>query len=355
MEAKQPVSRHQDDLFSDVPHDVDLMGPEATVHDLLKAKGRRGAAAYAFRTAPEAGRRAPVDILAGSRGGRIISVAADTNEAAGALGSAAQAAGHVYSGWCMLGLPYRRPKGEKDQIWRISTDFADITVQSGTIKRDDGTTIHAGVPYGSYARIALIALQSEALEQGSRDIELGDTAYDALKRLGLPDGGKVADMALAQLEKLARCHVSFRIGTDLKGLEINERLVEAFQYDTDGRMFIKRIRLSPAFFEGLRRHPVAIDRAAVQRIRNSPVALDVYLWLSYRLPVLERETPISWAALHKQFGHGIGVMRFFKRPFAENLEMARSIYPTANFSLTQAGIVLRPSPPPRRIKAISVT
>jgi hypothetical protein len=45
---------------------------------------------------------------------------------------AASAAGHVYSGWCMLGLPYRRPKAEKDQIWRITTDFADITVQSGT-------------------------------------------------------------------------------------------------------------------------------------------------------------------------------------------------------------------------------
>ena|SRR5208337_352686 len=187
MEADELMTRQQDDLFIDVPHDADLVGPDATVHDLLRAKGRRGAAAYAFRTAPEVGRRAPMDILAGSRGSRIIAVAADTNEATGALGSAASAAGHVYSGWCMLGLPYRRPKGEKDQVWRITTDFADITVQSGTIKRDDGTTELAGVPYGSYARMALIALQSEALEQGARDIELGETAYDALKRLGLPD------------------------------------------------------------------------------------------------------------------------------------------------------------------------
>jgi len=347
------MNKKQNDLFIDVPHDVDLVRPEATVHDLLKAKGRRGAAAYAFRTAPEIGRRAPMDILAGSRGGRIIAVAADTNEAAGALGSAADAAGHVYSGWCMLGLPYRRPKGERDQIWRIETDYADITVQSGTIKRDDGTTDYAGVPYGSYARMALIALQSEALEQGSRDIELGNTAYDALKRLGLPDGGKVAEMALAQLEKLARCHVSFRIGTELKGLEINERLVEAFQYDTDGKSFIKKVRLSTAFFEGLRRHPVAIDRAAVQRIRNCPVALDIYLWLAYRLPALERESPISWTALYRQFGGGIEVMRFFKRPFSENLEMARAIYPTADVSLTPTGIILRPSPPPRRLKAIA--
>lgn len=344
--------KRQNDLFADVQSDPTPIGPEATVHDLLKAKGRRGAAAYAARTMAEIGRRAPVDILAGPRGGRIIAAAADMNEAMGAQGSAASAAGHVYSGWCMLGLPYRRPKAEKDRIWRITTDYADITVQSGTIKRDDGTTDYAGVPYGSYARMALITLQTEALEQGSRDIKLGDTAYDALRRLGLPDGGKVAETALAQVEKLARCHVSFRIGTDLNGLEINERLVEAFAYDTDGKTFIKQLRLSTAFYEGLRRHPVAIDRSAVQRIRNSPVALDIYLWLSYRLPALERETPISWTALHRQFGHGIGVMRFFKRPFAENLELARSIYPAASFVLTPTGIVLRPSPPPHRIRAI---
>jgi len=135
----------------------------------------------------------------------------------------------------MLGLPYRRPKGEKDKIWRISTDYADITIQSGTVSRDDGEAEYSGVPFGSYARMALIALQSEALEQGTRDIELGETAYDALKRLGLPDGGKVADSALAQIEKLARCHVSFRIGSDLRGLQINERLVEAFEYETEGK------------------------------------------------------------------------------------------------------------------------
>jgi hypothetical protein len=64
MEAGEPMTNGQDDLFSDVPYDGDLVGPEATVHDLLKAKGRHGAAAYAFRCAPEAGRRAPVDVLA---------------------------------------------------------------------------------------------------------------------------------------------------------------------------------------------------------------------------------------------------------------------------------------------------
>jgi hypothetical protein len=90
MEAGEPMTNRQDNLFNDVPYDGDFVGPEATVHDLLRSKGRRGAAAYAFRCAP-------VDVLAGSRGGRIISVAADMAESVGALGLAAAAAGHVYS------------------------------------------------------------------------------------------------------------------------------------------------------------------------------------------------------------------------------------------------------------------
>jgi Plasmid encoded RepA protein len=348
-------AQQQVDLFADVPFGAQQMGPEATVHDLLRAKGRRGATAYASRTEKQPGRRAPVDVLAGPRGGRIIAVAADVAEAAGASGSEVTelAAGHVYSGWCMLGLPYRKPKGEKENLWRISTDYADITVEAGSRTLDDGSTVWTGVPYGAYARMVLIALQSEALERGNRNIELGNTAYDTLRRLGLPDGGKVADLTLEQLEKLARCKVAFRIGTNLKGLEINERLIEAFEYDTGGgRTFIKRLRLSRAFFESLRRHPVAIDRGAATRIRNSPMALDIYLWLCYRLPALENETKISWTALWKQFGAGIATMRFFKRPFAENLELARSIYPAANFTLTEIGIILRPSAPPRRLKAL---
>ena len=49
----------------------------------------------------------------------------------------------------------------------------------------------------------------------------------------------------------------------------------------------------------------------------------------------------------------MGIMRFFKRPFAENLELARSVYPAASFTLTEHGIVLRTSPPPRRQKLVA--
>jgi len=328
--------------------------PTATVHDILQAKGgRRGAAAFATMSMPESGRRAPVDLLAGPRGPRIIAAAADTAEALANTGSPEGAAGYVYSGWCMLGLPYRRPKGAAEQAWRIDTPYAAIIVEGGSKALDDGSLQQVGVPFGAYARVLQLTISSDCLERGTRDLELGITAYDVLRRLGLPDGGKVANSVLEQMERLARCRVSFRIGSDTKGFVINDRIVEAFEYDTDNsRLFIKRLRLSQAYYDSLRKHPVAIDRDAVGRIRNSAMALDVYCWLCYRLPALEEDTPVSWAALRAQFGHGVASLKHFKAPFAESLELARSVYPDARFAVTAQGVVLRPSPPPRRRRAL---
>lgn len=352
----QSRSKHrQTELFPEAGTAIDRSPVEstATVHDILREKGgRKAAAVYAMSTTPEPGRRAPVDLLAGPRGPRILMAAAETAEALAASGTQQGAAGYVYSGWCLLGLPFRKPKGQAEHAWRIDTPYAAIIVEGGTKATDDGGLHQVGVPFGAYARLIQVAVGSDCLERGSRDIELGTTAYDVLRRLGLPDGGKVASSVLEQMERLARCRVSFRIGSDTKGFVINDRIIEAFEYDTDSsrRPFIRRLRLSQAYYDSLKRHPVVIDRDAVGRIRNSALALDVYLWLCYRLPALEEDTPISWAALRAQFGHGVTALKHFKAPFAESLELARSVYPAAQFEVVPQGVILRPSPPPKRYR-----
>lgn len=81
-------------------------------------------------------------------------------------------------------------------------------------------------------------------------------------------------------------------------------------------------------------------------IRNSSMALDLYMWLAYQLRSLESEKAVSWAALKGQFGGGVSAMRNFKPLFSENLQLALSVYRTANVVMTPTGVLLRPSPPP---------
>jgi hypothetical protein len=76
------------------------------------------------------------------------------------------------------------------------------------------------------------------------------------------------------------------------------------------------------------------------------MSLDLYVWLAWRLHTLTRPTPISWAAIHGQFGAGFRAIRHFRPRFLDALGAAVAAYPEACVQLDDAGIVLHPSRPP---------
>lgn len=258
--------------------------------------------------------------------------------------------GYTYSAWCLAGLPHREhPVGED---WLISTDYAQLLVRPGVRVRDDGTRDLLAVPSGTIARLLLIDLQSEALETGSRDIELGANPNVLIARLGLSRGGPVSRKIVDHLERLCRCSLDFKFGTDKRALFVNERIVEAFELSQteDPRIrraapMIERLRLSPAFFDELRRHPIPVDRAAIRDIQSSPRAIDIYLWLAFRLPALQAETAVSWSALWRQFGRE-RLLRTFRAEFKEPLGLALAAYKSARVQVRDRGLVLMPSPAP---------
>jgi hypothetical protein len=259
--------------------------------------------------------------------------------------------GYSYSAWCLAGLPHRElPPGKN---WLISTDYARLLVRPGVRLRDDNTEETLRVPMGSFARLLLIDWQTEALERGSREIVLGKSASALMARLEMKRGGpsnrKIAD----QLERLATCSIDFSFGSDSRGVIVNERLVEAFGYagSMDPRTrkdmrLVERVVLSQAFYNELRRHPVLIDRAAIRSLTTSPMAIDLYLWLAFRLHQLPKETPISWDKLWRQFGAGVAALKNFRPQFEPPLHLALSAYKGAKVHVLDHGLILVPSPPP---------
>lgn len=336
------------------------MGPDlfsstdGTVHQLIEAKGRQGAKDAATFTAREPGRNAPIDILTGRRGSRIIEAAATHMSDETSPDKAVRS--HVYSAWCHAGMPHKKPRIE-DANWRIETDYVTLLIEPGTRVQADGQEAPVGLPFGSYARLILIDWQTEALERGSRDVMMGPSLKVSLKRMGLPHGGKVMELVREQIERLASCRFTFHLKTtDRRGAVANVNIVDHIEYCEAGstgrtRRYVERVRLSELFYQQLRAHPVSVDKASVMAIRNSSMALDLYMWLAYRLRSLESEKAISWAALKGQFGGGVSAMRNFKPLFNENLQLALGVYRSANVLTTPTGVVLRPSPPPVPQKA----
>jgi len=69
----------------------------------------------------------------------------------------------------------------------------------------------------------------------------------------------------------------------------------------------------------------------------------VYVWLTYRISYLRRDTVIPWVALETQFGSDYALTRQFKASFLKQLRKVSLVYQDAKISPTETGLKLSPS------------
>ena len=63
-----------------------------------------------------------------------------------------------------------------------------------------------------------------------------------------------------------------------------------------------KIVLSHEFFNEIIRHPVPLDMNTLKALTRSPLGLDLYVWLNYRVFGLEHPLLLTWPG----FGHPVG-------------------------------------------------
>lgn len=259
----------------------------------------------------------------------------------------------AFSGWAQCALPHRRvPVSE---VWEVASDRMRLVVEPGRRPSGpdgSGPLEHVGVPFGSYARLILLYLQTEALKTGSPEVELGRSWREWMSRIGVPWGGKSGHGVREQAELLSRCRLTFHlIGQGRAGL-VNQQIVDRALFldtpdgDRQGRLSLETARLSGPFFEQLQRHPIPLEEGAIKALSNNSAALDCYVWLAYRLHSLERPRLVTWSALKAQHGQGFAKLYHFKSKFPAILSMATAVYPDADIEVTEEGVILKPSRPP---------
>jgi Plasmid encoded RepA protein len=267
-------------------------------------------------------------------------------DAAGVLmAEEASRIGVTHAGFAMTSLPHRRIE---TAVWRRQGHRTTLLVESGHTA--SGTQV--GVPYGSVARLILLYLQTESIKIGSREVELGRSMYAWMGRMGLDHGGRNYKLVAEQATRISACRLTFF--TDL-GEGAQHRHNGAFVQDAitlsgllnevQPSLWQDRVRLDEGFWKSLREHPIPVREEAVRAIGGRSMAFDVYVWLAYRLHSLSKRTPVSWPALHSQFGAGFKLLRQFKPRFLETLSVALAVYPEAQVSEANEGIILYPSPP----------
>ncbi|WP_025824811.1 replication protein RepA [Asaia astilbis] len=260
----------------------------------------------------------------------------------------------LYTGFAYVTLPHRRIAD--DAVWQINTERASMVIQPGVRMAPDKPAVHVGVPYGSKARMIMLFLQTEALRRKDREVHLGSSLCSWLEKMGMSIGGKTLIDVRNQADRIARCRISFEFhGGDTSGL-INQNVIDSgiFTTESNRAKFLDRVILSETFYAQLVRHPFPIDEAAIKLLSGHSQALDIYCWLSYRLHVLKKPTPISWNALKVQFGNSVGKLSHFKKNFLDNLEVACAVYPGAKVHASDTGLTLYPSRSPVQPKIYAV-
>jgi hypothetical protein len=277
--------------------------------------------------------------------------------AAGYLATEDGEIGYLYSGWAQSALPHKKVADE--EAWQVRTEHVTLVVQPGLRPTPSGPPVPVGVPYGSRARLILIYLQTEALRTNSREVELGKTLHAWLRKLEIPIGGKSMTAVRDQAERISRCRMSFQISHGNRIGLVNQNILDTSMFveddSTQGGLFIERAKLSELFFDQLRNHPVPIEEAAVRQIANNSMAIDVYCWLAYRLHSLKEPKPITWKALHSQFGRGLARLDQFRWYFKQTLELALAVYPEARVGVDGRGLTLMPSRPPVAPRIVALT
>lgn len=273
-------------------------------------------------------------------------------------------------------LPYREPKGEAYQYsWSRKSGDLILSIQPGLEEnivesRRLGRPVMQprGYPYGTIPRLFLIYVMTYVKEFQTRTLHLGESARDFMAAMGIEaKGGTEYRRVRDQLTRLltARISVSYATKDKRTGLE-NEgfdhmsiadkgdlwwRPIGGDEPDATDKTFVFRsvLTLSERFYNEVLASPVPIDMRRLKLFKGSPMAIDLYCWLTYRNYTLcEKKQPqlfVAWSMLQQSFGggseHGPKFAQSFKQAYERVCEMGYA--PRVEFD--RRGVMLYQSAP----------
>ncbi|EAQ6244213.1 pirin [Salmonella enterica] len=229
-----------------------------------------------------------------------------------------------------------------------------------------------GLPYGSYARLLLVWITTQAARnkikadkgwityEEARRLELGDSLSGFMSDLGLvPTGGKKGTIGILrdQMNRLFSTAITATITESHSdtGLVV-DRLGGAMVADEaelwwdtrrpeQSSLWRSYVELSPKFYRLITEKPVPLDMRVLRLIKKSPMALDVYCWATYRVSYLKRATVIPWDGLMAQIGasypNTAQGRAHFRSKFKQGLAKVKAAWPQLDATPTEKGLLLK--------------
>ncbi len=197
---------------------------------------------------------------------------------------------------------------------------------------------------------------TEAVKNKNKELILGESLSAFMRELNLiPTGGRWGSITRLkeQMKKLLSASISctYDDGKNWKISNIQPIEQADLWWDTKQANQISiwqsKLILNDNFFKEVITNPIPVDMRVLKALKRSPMALDIYCWLTYRMSYLKKETQIPWAMLQNQFGSGYAQnshgVRNFKIAFLRELKKVHQFYPSAKINSEKYSLVLKPS------------
>jgi len=215
-----------------------------------------------------------------------------------------------------------------------------------------------GLPYGGLPRLIMAWITTEVILTKSKRIDIYGSLSEFLRSLSMTStGGQKGSIKRVkkQFVSLFSCSIGHHIIEN--GCQKTETLALASRQQywwtpviPDTALLEKSfIELSQEFYNQIIESSAPIDMRALNLLKGSPLAMDIYIWLTYKMSIITEPVTITWPSLKDQIGVGYasdkkGLNRF-QEAFKKHLIAVKVIYPNVNVQLLYGRIRLLPSPP----------
>ena len=247
-------------------------------------------------------------------------------------------------------LPRTNP-GTRDRYVRRNGPFALILIAGGEVPR---------LPYGTLPRLLLAWVCTEAVRTQSRTLVLGASLSEFMRKLGISNrsGGRRGDRTRLQnqMDRLFSASVQLSHKTEHGHQIIADHIASTMRLWWNPRrpdepvFWDSTIELGEKFFDEIIACPIPLDMNVLKAMKRSPLGLDLYLWLTYRLFGLNAPLRLTWRQLYQQFGvdpakTDVRTIDDFRKKALRELRKLKIAWPGLNYHIPRGCLELRPTPP----------
>ena len=260
----------------------------------------------------------------------------------------------------LCSLPRTNP-GDRKEYKRVNGPYQLYMTAGGGNK----------LPFGIIPRLLLAWVSTEAVRTQSRELILGSSLSEFMRKLGVysTSGGRRGDRTRLRNQMKRLFHASVQlIHEDKQGImSVSSFVADRTDLWWDPKrpneqvLWKSKIYLGEAFFHEIISHPVPLDMNTLKALKRSSLGLDLYMWVTYRTFSLQHPLRLSWRQLYRQFGANPAkandkfTVRDFRRKVLRELVKIKTAWPDLNYATARGVLVLLPSKPaiaPTRLQIV---